>query len=262
MSEYSIGAYEVKEAVSSTFEEFISIVKGHSITSGADWGADRFELGLSGGIMVRFFRTNNNITINLISTQNKDEIPPLVVALGDMPQRVPIGVIERKLNGLRTLYAIFYLTETGRSKELESYLIRHPHGDIEQSLLEDSERLNIESISYGSWLMTIWASSKKTYDSLRSVVGLVFERGRDAYLRKLEAQAKLSEAKAIREEVQTAREAFALKKDQIDYLMEVSDKMDVPEIKRHIRDRMLKAAENFTIDDQLDADTYKKLKDK
>ncbi len=262
MNEYSIGAYELKKAVASSFDEFISIVKGHSIVSAADWSADRFELGLSGGMMIRFFRMRNNITINLISTRNKDEIPPVVVALGDMPQQVPIGVIERKLNGLRTLYAIFYLAQSGRAEELESYLIRHPHGDIEQALLQENERLQIESISYGSWLLTIWATSRETYNSLRSVVGFVFERGREAYLRKLEAQARLSEATAFKEEVHAAREAFTLKKDQIDYLMEVSDKMGIPEIKQRIKDRMIKAAENLTMGDQLDADTSKKLKEK
>ena len=66
----------------------------------------------------------------------------------------------------------------------------------------------------------------------------------------------------MRNDEEAAREAFALNKDQIDYLMEVSEKMDAPEIRQHIRDRMIKAAENFTMGDRLDTETPKKLKEK
>lgn len=50
MIKYSLGAFEMREATYSDFSEFINIVKGRSIVSGADWGEDRFELGLSGNL--------------------------------------------------------------------------------------------------------------------------------------------------------------------------------------------------------------------
>jgi hypothetical protein len=95
------------------------------------------------------------------------------VTLGDLPQRVPIHVIEDKHNGLRTLHAIFYLMQNDRSNDLASFLAREPEGDIERALIADEDRLYIESISYGSWLLTVWAKTVSAYKSLSSVAGLV-----------------------------------------------------------------------------------------
>jgi hypothetical protein len=55
MAEFSIGLFETGEAEYSDFKEFISIVSRRSIVSAADWGEGRFELGLSGNLMVWFF---------------------------------------------------------------------------------------------------------------------------------------------------------------------------------------------------------------
>ena len=260
MAEYSIGAYEIGEAFATDFSEVLNIIKGRSIISAADWGNDRVELGLSGNLQLRFFRTESGMTVNLISTQNSDENPSLVVDLGDMQQRVPISVIEKKLNGLRTLYAIFYLIYDNRHKELQSYLIKHPQGDIEQALLTPDEQLFIESISYGSWVVTVWSKTKKAYKSITSVAGLVFERGRDAFLQKMEADARLKDAQADKGEIQVRRENFELQKDQMDYLLEVSEKMDIPEVKEQLKARIIQATKNFTLGDQSDGQSYKKLK--
>ena len=141
MTWFSVGAEERQEQRQSPFEELVSLIKGRSIISAADWGDERFELGLSGGVMIRFFRGRDGMEINLISTTNPDDIPPLLVSLGDMPARVPISVIEKKLSGLRTLYAIYYLAHLERLPELTSYLNRHPRGDIERALLTEEELL-------------------------------------------------------------------------------------------------------------------------
>lgn len=259
MADYSIGAYEMGEAYATDFQSVLSIIKGRSIISSADWGNDRFELGLSGNLMLRFFRTEDGTTINLISTQNLDENPSLVVDLGDMEKRVPISVIEKKLSGLRTLYAIFYLIYNDRHEELQSYLIKHPQGDIEQALLSKDEQLYIESISYGSWVLTVWSKTKKAYKAISSVAGLAFDRGREAFLSKLEADARLKNAQADKEEVKTKKESFDLQKDQMDYLLEASDKMEIPEIKELLRKRLIQATKNFTLGDQSDNDSYKQL---
>lgn len=259
MADYSIGAYELGEVLVTDFQSVLSIIKGRSIVSAADWGNDRFELGLSGNLMLRFFRTEDGTSINLISTQNSDENPALVVDLGDMQQRVPISVIEKKLNGLRTLYAIFYLIYDDREKELQSYLIKHPQGDIEQALLSKDEQLFIESISYGSWVVTVWSKTKKAYKAITSVAGLAFERGREAFLSKMEADARLKNAQADKEETKTKREKFELQKDQMDYLLEASEKMDIPEVKEQIKNRIIQATKNFTLGDQSDNDSYKRL---
>lgn len=260
MTEFTIGAYEMGNATFSDFAEFINIVKGRSIVSGADWSdTNRVELGLSGNLMIRFFKTEDGMTINLISTRNKDENPSLVVDLGDMAQRIPISVIEKKLNGLRTLYAAFYLIYNSREKELQSFLLSNPNGDFEQALLKNDEQLFIESISYGSWIITVWAKTKKAYQAIQSVAGIAFERGREAFLSKLEATARLKNAQADKEEVLVKSENFNLQKSQIDYLLEVSDKMDIPEIKEQLKSRLIQATMDFTLGDKSDSSSHKKL---
>ena len=261
MSQFTIGAYEIEEAILSDFSELVSIIKGRSIVSAADWGKDKFELGLSGNLMIRFFKTEDGMTINLISSQNADENPSLVVDLGNMNQRVPISVIENKLKGLRTLYAAFYLIYDGRENELQSYLIKHPHGDFERALLDIDEQLYIESISYGSWVVTVWSKTQKAYKAIRSVAGLVFEEGRDAFISKLQADAKLTHAQADKELAQVKKEQFELEKSQFDYLLELSDKMEIPEVKEQLKLRIIQATKKFTMGDMTDSKSYKRLEE-
>lgn len=194
MARFTLGANEYGEELRSDFQEFVEVAKGRSIVSAADWGKDRFELGLSGDLMIPVFLSGDTIDVNLISTTNPGEIPPIAITLGNLSQRVPIHVVEDKLNGLRTLHAIFYLMQNERASDLAAYLTSEPEGDIERALLADEDRLYIESISYGSWLLTVWAKTKSAYKSLSSVAGLVFERGKDAYLRKLERVMKYTAA--------------------------------------------------------------------
>ena len=117
MAHVTIGAIELGQVRASSFAEFVEIAKGRSIISAADWGSDRFELGISGGLMIRVLRDGESIEINLISTTNPGEMPP--------------------------------------------------------------------------WVLTVWAKTKSAYKSLSSVASLVFERGKEAYLRKLEAQGRV-----------------------------------------------------------------------
>jgi hypothetical protein len=260
MAEYVLGAFEIGNALASNFAEVLSIIKGRSIVSAADWGNDRFEFGLSGNLQLRFFRTEDGMTVNLISTQNKGENPSLIIDLGDMDQRIPIEVIEKKINGLRTLYAAFYLIYDNRHKELQQYLLENPTGDFYLDLLHKDESLYIESISYGSWVVTVWSGTKKAYKSIVSVAGIAFERGREAFLSKLEADARFKNAQADKEEILVKKEDFELKKSQIDYLLVVSEKMDIPEVKEQLRERLIEATRNFTLGDKSDKDSYKKLK--
>ena len=238
MARFTIGAGEMGEELKSDFSEFVEIAKGRSIVSAGDWGKDRFELGLSGDLMIRIFLTGDTIQINLISTTNEGEIPPIAITLGDLSQRVPIHVIEDKLNGLRTLHAIYYLMQNGRSNELEGFLVREPEGDIERVLIADEDRLYIESISYGSWLLTVWAKTKSAYKSLSSVTGLVFERGKEAYLRKLEAEARMLENQAQKEAVLAAKENFELQRNQMDYILDMANKLDAPEAREQLKKRI------------------------
>ncbi len=258
-SSFTIGAKELGESHEIDFSDFISIVKGRSIVSGADWGADRIELGLSGGAMLRCFRTDDGMQFNVISTTNVDEIPPVALSLGDIAQRVPISVIERKLRGLRTLYAIYLLSQTGRLKDIESYLIKHPYGDIERALLGTDEALHIESLSFGSWMVVLWAETKQAYRALSSVGGLIFERGREAYLAKLEAEARLAHARARREELAAATDEFNLRKSQLDYFLDVTSRVSIPEVKDNLERQMIAAVRDVVSGDPIDGQSYKKI---
>jgi len=260
MADFSIGMFETGEAQVSKFQEFISIVSGHSIVSGADWGKERFELGLSGNLMIRFFRTPAGINVNLISTTNRGEIPPIALALGNMPSRVPANVLEEKIRGLRTVYAISYLLCNDRATQLESYLVRHPHGDIEKALLGEDEQLFFESISYGSWIVTLWAKTIEAYRALTLAVTLVYQRGREAFLRKLEAEARLKEAEAKKEEVLIARENFELAKAQVNFLEDVVNKIKHPEIKAQLNRRLIQAIDELVRGDIDDRDASKRLR--
>lgn len=260
MAKYVLGAPEMNEREISSSKELISIIKGRSIISAADWGKDRFELGLSGNLMIRFFQTSAGMIVNLVDTTNSNENPSLVIDMGDMGRRVPISTIIIKLDALRTLYAIYYLIYAGREKELQFLLLNHPDGDIEQKLLSNEERLYIESVSYGSWVLTVWAKTRIAYKSIISVAGLVFARGREAFLQKYEADARLKNAEADLKQLEVQREKFELGKDQLDYLLQVSDKLDSPEAKIILKDKLIDLTKKFTLDDRSDNKSYGNLK--
>ena len=105
MSEYSIGAQELGETQRSDFGEFINIVSGRSVVSGADWGNDRFELGFSGEGMIRVFWTPEGLHVNFISTTNASEIPPLILQLVDEERRLPA---RGKRMGTLSIFTVLY----------------------------------------------------------------------------------------------------------------------------------------------------------
>ncbi len=258
MTKFTLGAAEIRTPIETDFPDFIEIAKGRSIISAADWGNGRFELGLSGGLMLRLF-SKGPAEVNIISTVNPGEIPPIVVALGDLPQQSPLHIIEDKLRGLRTLHAIFWLAQNDRINDLATYLAKNPNGDIERDLLPMDDQLHVESLSYGSWLLALWAKTVSAYRSVSSVAGLVFERGREAYLRKLEANARLLENQANREAVEVAKLEFDIKKSQIDYLLDVADRVQSPEIKNTVKNRILRSVDNLTLGDPNELDARKRL---
>ena len=253
MNYFTVGDFfEQGQSRQTDFQEFINIAKGRSIISAADWGKNRFEIGLSGNIMIRFFAKEGNNHINIVSTTNVEEIPPIAISLGDMPQQVSLRVIEKKLRGLRTLYAILFLLHTGREKELESYLIKHPRGDIEDKLLSEDEKIKIESISYGSWLLTIWAKTKDALFTMKSIAFLVYERGREAFLKKMEAEASIAQEKSYQETIETARKDFELEKDRLEYAIELCNKMQIPEIREQLYKRIIESANFLILGDKKD----------
>jgi hypothetical protein len=101
--------------------------------------------------------------------------------------------------------------------------------------------------------------TRNAYKALSSVVGLAFERGREAYLTKLEAEAKLTQARARKEEISAASEEFELKKKQLEYLRKVSGQITIPEVKQNLERIMINATRSLTADDPQDAESYRQL---
>ena len=93
MTEFSIGAQELGETRKSDFAEFINVVMGRSVISGADWGKDRVEFGLSGDGMIRIFWTPDGLNANYISTTNRDEIPPLMLEIAGEEKKLPARIL-------------------------------------------------------------------------------------------------------------------------------------------------------------------------
>jgi hypothetical protein len=81
-SSFTIGPSLGNDERSIEFAQFLSIIRGRSIVSAADWGSERFELGLSGGAMIRWISTSDGLQINVLSTVNADEIPPIDIRSG------------------------------------------------------------------------------------------------------------------------------------------------------------------------------------
>ena len=42
-------------------------------------------------------------------------------------------------------------------------------------------------------------------------------------------------------------------------MLEASEKMDVPEVKEQLKNRLIQATKNFTLGDKSDSDSYKEL---
>ncbi len=67
---------------------------------------------------------------------------------------------------------------------------------------------------------------------------MVFPRTRDAFLKKLEAEAQLAEHQADREGIAVDRDRFELRKEQLDYFMQVADKFGDGEAKDLVLERL------------------------
>jgi hypothetical protein len=226
MAKFFIGAEEVGESKEVSFEEFIQLAMGRSITSGADWGGGRVEFGLSGDGMLRVSWKPNGIDVRIFSTTNRSEIPSLLLALPEERRRLPFREVEKRLAALRTLHAAVYLLETGRTEILEKALATG--GEDLDSYLGVGEQLFLESIAPGSWILTVWTGFRNSYRSLLSVVAIVYTRGRDAFLTKLEAESRLKQLDVEERE-------FRLTTQKINYCLGMAKKLHNPESEQRLR---------------------------
>jgi type I restriction enzyme, R subunit len=230
MARYTIGQGEEIGTRESSFEEFLTLATGRGVVSGADWGPKRFELGLSGEAMIRVSWTANGLQVSVVSTTNPGDVPPLMLRLAVDGQRMSLRAVEEKLRALRTLHAVAHLLATGRGTELSAALDKNDFADPD-SLLDDDDALFIETISPGSWVLTFWTKARESYRSLLNVVAMVCTRGRDAMLRKVEAEARIKELEVEEKE-------FKLATSRLDYGLALATKFPDGEARARLHQRV------------------------
>jgi len=132
----------------------------------------------------------------------------------------------------------FFISSLVKERELAEYLLQHPFGDIDRALLTDEEALQIESVSDGSWVATVRTKTKAAINALVAVATIVFPRSRDAFLKKLEAEASLRGTEAKRSEVALARDKFELAKDQTEYALDLANRIGDRKTREVLRRRL------------------------
>jgi len=246
MAEFTLGAHEIGPVIPSDFSEYINIVSGRSIISGADWGKDRVEFGLSGDGMIRVFWTPAGLHLNFLSTTNVNEIPPLMIQISDGDKKLPVRIIELRLRALRTLYALVHLSNTNRLHRVQELLQKKPEADLEE-LLDPIEYLYIECLAPGSWYVTLWSKLKTSYLSILQTMALVYPRAREAILRKLEAEARLKELDVEKRE-------FELFSKKLDYGLGLMDRLSADPAKKALKHRVEEELSRLLLKDRVSSD--------
>ena len=122
-----------------------------------------------------------------------------------------------------------------------SALISVPNTDIDDFLSPD-EYLFIECLSPGSWYVTVWSKLRSSYRSLLQTVGIVYERGREALLRKLEAEARSKE-------LDNEAKEFGLLSSKVDFALGLQDKVHDENLKKTLQIRVENELRNLLISD-------------
>jgi hypothetical protein len=243
------GAHEVD------FSRFVDLVKGRSIVSLAS-GEDFLELGLSGNVMVRIEKggmlSQATVEVVCFSTANPEEPQSLALSLGEMPQGVPARQIEMKLRGLRTAFALLLLAER-RDKRLGEYLRAHPFADLD--VLLGDEGLEIESVSYGSCIAVVRSKARQAFDAMKSIATIFMPRVRDAYIKKLEADADLRTVEVARGEVALKREEFELSKARAEYVVDLVSRAGDVETQKILQKRLQRAIYELASGDDDESET-------
>lgn len=189
---FTMGLEELDDSREVEFEDFLEVALGHSVVSAASWGPHRLELGLSGKVMLRVFWRADGLEVNLVATGNPREAPPLTIKFEDGHGPMPVRTLEQRFRGLRQLYALALLDQRDRTDVLYTALSSGASFDIDD-LIDADDQLLVESSSTGSWYITLWCKVKDNYAALLRVAALMYGRGREAFLRKIEAEAELKQ---------------------------------------------------------------------
>ncbi len=119
------------------------------------------------------------------------------------------------------------------------YLREHPFADID-GLLGD-EALEIESISYGSWVAVVRSKAKLAWNAIVGVATIFVPRARDAFFKKLEADAELKSIEAKRGAVALERDEFELSRARAEHVIDLVNKVGDSETKEVLQKRLRQA---------------------
>lgn len=243
MARYAFGTFDAPGVLQPLASDGIArLVRGRSVLEIVDAPHGSVELRLSGEQVLQISSLDGAPVLSLIMQNQFNEPSSIPVSLGNLPQRAPLRALEKRLRGLRTAYAILYLAEVDRLRSLEEYLLKHPYGDIEHALLSEDERLYVESISFGSWTAIVRAANFKQVRALLAVPAILFERGREAYLKMIEARAVFMQARAAREVTAAAQDEFNLEKERHEHALDLVERIDDPEARAVVYRRLADAA--------------------
>ena len=185
------------------FSTLVSLIKGTSITSLAD--SDEFiEFGLSERMNIRLENGEDDgpVQISLFSTLNVDDVSPVRLQLINDGEAPAAALVERRLRGLRQVYAITLMLDAGRGEELATVLLENPDADLEQSLLRDDERLYLQEAGSGSWWVVALTKLKGAPEKALNGLSIFFGEGRSLLLERARAgtQIKIQEAERQRDQ--------------------------------------------------------------
>lgn len=129
-----------------------------------------------------------------------------------------------------------FVLASSDDKTWTNYLRQHPYADID-TLLGD-ESLEIESVSYGSWVAVVRTKAKRAWDAIAAVATIFVLRVRDAYLKKLEADAGLKEIEAKRGAVALQRDQFELSKARAEHVVDLVNRVGDAETQKILQNRL------------------------
>lgn len=213
---------------------FVSLVKGAAITSLAI-GADYIEFGLSDALNLRI-DIGNNVTI--IPTTNKGDSPPVrlsIIADSEIPTA---ELVETRIHALRQIYAINLLVDAGREEDIEEAFRSKSPPDFEK-LIDESDKLLINSASTGSFWLTLAARSTAAWKSLTAIAPLFLDEGRQAVLERVRAKTELTKLEVI----QKRNDISLQKANAVIALYSKVEKIRDPNIREAVRKELIRSFE-------------------
>ena len=225
------------------FAHFVEIAKGATIRSAAA-GDDYLEFGLAEQINIRVQTSEvDGVVVTLTSTLNKGDIPPIRLQIIEADEIASAALVESRIHALRQSYAIAYLLQNDETEALEQALARDPNVDLETTLIPEQERLFITAASAGSFWLTVVTKSAKAYKVAKHALALPYKEGREALLRRVEADTRLRELAVVEKQVDISLKRVKGLVDTLNSIEKVKDEKS----RKALRDSFLQNLDQLDV---------------